>query len=95
LGSMGEEEELNPGVGRVSLRRGKKKDGANWVMFAGGAIAMAVSVAFGRKKILEEAAEAKEALTEPERTQPSHQQGILLKCTTPCTDSNSPLWISP
>ncbi|KAG0614471.1 hypothetical protein M758_6G179700 [Ceratodon purpureus] len=60
-------EEFNPGVSRsISLRRGKKKDGTNWVMFAGGAIAMAVSVAFGRKKMVDEVAEAKETLISSE-----------------------------
>lgn len=52
------DDEQSPG-GRT-LRTGKKKDGPNWFMIAGGAIVMAVSVAFGRRKILNEGAKAKE-----------------------------------
>ena len=75
------EEEFTPGVRNISLRRGKKKDGTNWVMFAGGAIAMAVSVAFGRKRILEDGAEAREptlAASEPGfKVQASQQEGMV------------------
>ncbi|KAG0583316.1 hypothetical protein KC19_3G126400 [Ceratodon purpureus] len=53
------DDEQSPG-GR-SLRMGKKKrDGPNWFMIAGGAVVMAVSVAFGRKKILSEGDKTKE-----------------------------------
>jgi hypothetical protein len=44
------DDEQSPG-GRT-LRTGKKKDGPNWFMIAGGAVVMAVSVAFGRKIFL-------------------------------------------
>ncbi|XP_024388846.1 uncharacterized protein [Physcomitrium patens] len=46
--------------GGRSLRMVKKKDGPNWLMIAGGAIVMAVSVSFGRRKILKESEKAKE-----------------------------------
>ena len=53
------DDQQSPG-GR-SLRMGKKKrDGPNWFMIAGGAVVMAVGVAFGRKKILNEGEKAKE-----------------------------------
>lgn len=69
--------------GRMSLRRGRKKKdhhGSNWVMFAGGAIAMAVSVAFGRKKLLEEGAEGKETAGEYSRIEaaPPALDGMVL-----------------
>ncbi|KAG0616695.1 hypothetical protein M758_5G135000 [Ceratodon purpureus] len=59
---MMSEEELNSGVGRMGLRNGRKKNDSNWVMLAGGAIAIAASLAFGRKKILENVAEVKKIL---------------------------------
>lgn len=52
------DDEQSPG-GRT-LRTGKKNDGPNWFMIAGGAVVMAVSVAFGRKKILNEGEKVKE-----------------------------------
>lgn len=66
-----------PSPGGRTLRMGKKKDGPNWFMIAGGAVVMAVSVALGRKKILNDGEKTKErVLNTSARTQassPHHQ----------------------
>lgn len=52
------DDEQSPGS--RTLWVGKKKDGPNWFMIAGGAVVMAVSVVFGRRKILSEGEKTKE-----------------------------------
>jgi len=71
------DDEQRPG-GRA-LRVGKKKDGPNWFMIAGGAVVMAVSVAFGRRKILSEGEKTKERTPNAgARTQvPPHESGAI------------------
>lgn len=51
------------------LRVGKKKDRPNWFMIAGGAVAMAVGVVFGRRRILSEVEKEKEKEKTSARTQ--------------------------
>lgn len=54
--------------GGRTLQVGRKKDKPNWFMIAGGAVAMAVGVVFGRRRILSEVEKDKEKEKEREKT---------------------------
>jgi len=62
-------------------RRGSRGEGPNWVMLAGGAIVMALSLVLGRKQLQKERARDEESVNKKKnRPQPANQ----LICKSVC-----------
>jgi len=68
-------------------RRGSRGEGPNWVMLAGGAIVMALSLVLGRKQLQKERARDEESVNKKKnRPQPANQliySGLPLKPSSP------------